>query len=165
MKNHSILLLAILIISMLILGELFSRISKESDAPDGSTSRNMQPINLFPEESFKYDNTGKWSLDEAFEKSGQVIRTAHLKQVDNSSARGAKPFYIYQADEGSFEKPADTGKNKFPLLFLSRQELFKGKALKDSVYLFLAPVRHYEILRQNINIQYEWIEDAPFLVQ
>ena len=125
--------------------------------------RNVQTINLFPEQSFVYDNKGKLSLNEAFKQSGHVIRTAHLKQIENSNGRSVKPFFIYQVDEGSFDKSVDTTKNKFPVLFLSRQELFKGKVLQDSVYLFLAPLQQYHVLQENIGIQYEWIDAAPFI--
>ena len=149
----------------LILAGLHGCAGTESGAviSDETTGRNAQTINLFPEKSFAYDNTGKLSLDEAFIQSQKVIRTAHLKQIDNSNERSVQPFYVYQVDGGRFEKPADTSTNRFPLLFLSRQELFKGKVLQDSVYLFLAPLQQYRVLQETIGIQYEWVDEAPFL--
>jgi hypothetical protein len=151
-------------ISALILGGLHSCTGTESAViSNENIGRNAQAINLFPEQSFAYDNTGKLSLNEAFKQSGYVIRTAHLKQIENSNGRSIKPFYIYQVNEGSFNKSLDTTKNKFPVLFLSRKELFKGKVLQDSVYLFLAPLQQYHVLQENIGIAYEWIDAAPFI--
>ena len=154
-----------LCIGTLILIGLHSCTSKEAGAviADENARRKTQSINLFPKESFVYDNTGKLSLDEAFTQSTHVIRTAYLKQIDNSNGRSVKPFYIYQVYEGSFNKPLDTSKNKFPLLFLSKQELFKGKELRDSIYLFLVPLQGYQVLQENIGINYEWVDEAPFL--
>lgn len=151
-------------IGILILQGLHGCTGKESGAIiTDDSGRRTQAINLFPKELFAYDNTGKLSLDEAFAQSRQVIRTAYVKQIDNSNSRSRMPFYIYQVDEGSFEKLVSTGKSKFPVLFLSKQELFKGKILRDSVYLFLVPLQQYQMLQENIGIKYEWVDEAPFL--
>ena len=124
--------------------------------------RKFYTIDLF-QEQVAYDNAGKMSPKEAFANSPRVIRTAHLKLVDYSNERGVKPFYIYQVDQGKFEKSGDARRSKFPVLFLSRQELFKGKVLRDSVYLFLGQLRQYQVLQLNAGIKYEWIDEAPFL--
>ena len=165
MRYHFILIPIMLSIGTLILRGVHSCTGKEAGAviADETSGRKTQAINLFPKELFAYDNTGKLSLDEAFTQSTHVVRTAYLKQIDNSNGRSVKPFYIYQAYEGSFNKPLDTSRNKFPLIFLSKQELFKGKVLRDSVYLFLAPLQGYKVLQENIGIEYEWVDEAPFL--
>jgi hypothetical protein len=165
MKHHSILILVILSIGSLILGGLYGCNSKGSGAvaTDENIGRNTQTINLFPKESFVQGNTGKLSFDEAFVQSKLVIRTAYLKQIDNSNARGGNPFYVYQVNEGWFEKSVDDDRNKFPILFISERELFRGKILRDSVCLFLASLQQYQILQENISIKYEWVHGAPFL--
>lgn len=154
-------------IGTLILVGLYGCTGKEAGAviADENTGKKIQSINLFPKELFAYDNTGKLSFDEAFTQSTHVIRAAYLKQIDNSNTRSVKPFYIYQVNEGSLNKPLDTSKNKFPLLFLSKQELFKGKELRDSIYLFLVPLQGYQVLHENISIEYEWVDEAPFLIR
>jgi hypothetical protein len=120
-------------------------------------------VDLFPKESMIYDNTGKLSFDEAFEISKEVLYVASIIKVDSSDSRGVKPFYIYQATEGRFEKSSDVKKNKLPILFLSEQKLFKGKTLNDSIYLFLEPLQQYELLRKNQEIKYKWLQNAPFV--
>ena len=121
----------------------------------------VHTIDLFPQEGTIYDNAGKLSFDEAFQISKEVLYVASVKSVDSSNSRGVKPFYIYQATEGRFEKSSDAKKNKFPILFLAEQKLFKGKALNDSIYLFLEPLQQYELLRRNQGIKYKWVNNAP----
>lgn len=165
MRYHSILLSVKLYIGIIILGAFFGCTDKESKIVivNENTGRRNQKINLFNKELSVYDNTGKLSWDDAFAQSKQVVHTAYIKQIDYSNDRGVKSFYIYQIDEGSFVKSVDTHKIKFPILFLSNQELFKGKMLNDSVYLFLGPLHKYLLLQKNTNIKYEWIYEAPFL--
>ncbi|NAW50028.1 hypothetical protein GNY06_01005 [Elizabethkingia argentiflava] len=128
-----------------------------------NTGGKIQSFNLFPKDLLVYDNTGKLSLDQAFARSTQVIRTAEIKQIDHSNKRGVKDFYLYKVDRGKFEKSEERSKHKFPLLFLSEQQLFKGKRSQDSAYIFLVPLEQYKVLKKNINIQYKWLDEAPFL--
>lgn len=120
-------------------------------------------VNLFPEERTVYNNTTKLSLEEAFKYSKEVLHVAHIEKVDSSQGRGAKQFYIYKAIDGRFEKSANKKKNKFPILFLSEQKLFKENTFTDSVYLFLEPIRHYVFLKKDLGIKYKWVNVAPFV--
>lgn len=125
--------------------------------------RQYNTINLFSGGHVVYDNSGKLTLQEAIASSKLVIRTDNLKLIDRSADRGIAPIYIYQVDGGSISKPADARKIRFPILLLSKDELYGGKALDDSVYVFLAPLRQYHILQKHIGIRYEWTAGAPLL--
>ena len=164
MKHYYILFPVILSIGML-LGGLIGCTDKESGAviADENMRRETHAINLFPRELSTYNNIGKMSFDEAFVQSTLVIHAADLVQLDHSNSRSVKPFYIYQVDKGTFEKSANAKETKFPIFFLSREELFKGKLLGDSVYVFLAPLRQYQVLQHNAGITYKWVNEAPFL--
>lgn len=124
----------------------------------------VRTIDLFPQERAIHDTLGKLSLDQAFQISEEVLLVTDIKKIDSSHTRGVNPFYIYEVSAGSFEKSADTTKNRFPILFLSNQRLFKGNASDDSVYLFLQPIQQqYHFLQQNMGIKYKWVNNAPFV--
>lgn len=167
MKHQFILRSLLACLVLLSLGACNSCRQDQSgdDFRNGHAVRTTQTFNLFPKESFGYDNKGKLSWDEAFLQSQHVVRTANLKQLDNANNRGAKPFYVYQVDAGSFEKLNASDKSKFPLLFLSKEQLFEGKVLRDSVYLFLAPIQKHQLLQNNMGVTYEWLTNSPFLIQ
>lgn len=124
----------------------------------------VRTIDLFPQERTIHDTLEKLSLDQAFQISEEVLLVTYIKKIDSSHTRGVNPFYIYEVSAGSFEKSADTTKNRFPILFLSNQRLFKGNVSDDdSVYLFLQPIGQYYFLQQNMGIKYKWVNNAPFV--
>ena len=110
-----------------------------------------------------YDNTGKLSYDDAFERSKLVLKTANLIKTDSSVGRGAKTFYIYRVENGAIEKSEDIKKKIFPFQFMSEEDFFKGKNLQDSTILFLEPLLDFRFLKNNIGVKYRWIPNAPFL--
>jgi hypothetical protein len=154
-----------ILVSLIILtGILQGCTSKEGKiGAENSQEIKVHTIDLFPQEGMIYDNTGKLSFDEAFQLSKEVLYVASIEKVDSSQTRGIKPFYIYKAAEGRFEKSVDTQKNKLLVLFLSEKNLFQGRILNDSMYLFLEPLQQYELLRKGLGIKYKWVNNAPFV--
>jgi len=137
----------------------------EKETSIGTTQgRMLHTINLFPKENIIYDNTGKLSLDEAFQLSKEVVYAVNIEKIDSSISRGVKPFYVYRATEGRFEKTTNVKKNKLPFLFISEQKLFQGKVSHDSTYLFLEPIQQYGLLRKKMDVKYQWVYAAPFIV-
>lgn len=166
MKYHLNLLVLILCCGIPLLGAFNSCTRKEAESGHaaGTGGRGTQPINLFPKDLMQYDNTDKLSWDEAYLKSTTVLHTGQLRKLANANDRALRPFYVYSVDAGSIDKTTPTEKSKFPLLFISKVELYEGTRFDDSVYLFLAPLRQYQMLENNLGARYEWVNNAPFIV-
>lgn len=164
MKYHSILITVWLVISVFGLLGVCSCTDdvQVRTVDDKNNRRNTQAINLFPEEDVVDYYVDRITREEAFIRSKLVIRSTNLKQISNSNTRSARPFYVYQVGDGSLEKSVGKEKLKLPLLFVSRRELFKGKILQDSVYLYLSPIKNYKILQKNRGIAFVWMDEAPF---
>lgn len=130
---------------------------------DRPNDRIVNVIDLFSaEEKVVYDDISKLTKKQAFELSELILHVPYLERVYSSNTRSAKPFYLYKISEGRIEKSTKSNKNKFPIFFISEKELFKGKILQDSVYLFLNSSQGYQVLLKNMNINYNWVDKAPF---
>ncbi len=126
----------------------------------------QQAINLFPEQLANNDEAkNDLSFEEAVTRSGLVLYTSKLILIDSSFQRSLLPVYLYKASQGMQIKPQKQTAQNNAFLFLSRKKLFNGKQFPDSVYLFLRTIENNKILRDKINIQYQWVDNAPLVTR
>ncbi|KPE49260.1 hypothetical protein AOB46_20795 [Chryseobacterium indologenes] len=95
--------------------------------------------------------------DECFDASELVIGSSSVKLVDSSSGRG-KPFFLYQVRSGKILKTVRDSVMNYPFMFLSHQRL---KLKNDSMYLYLKRLEGYNLIREDRNLNYQWLKAAP----
>ncbi|KGN81824.1 hypothetical protein HW49_03820 [Porphyromonadaceae bacterium COT-184 OH4590] len=128
------------------------------------TIRESYTVDLFSEGEVKTTPLKSiYTYKEAYSKSELVIFTSQVQKIDSSFERGGNKFYLYQISEGYIAKSLRKIKPRSNILFLSNHSLFNGKSIIDSVSLFLTPLEGYKLLKNNINIHYQWLSGAPFL--
>lgn len=128
------------------------------------SKRKYYQINLFAEDKVEESNTSitQLTFQEASDLSECVLLAPTVQKVDSAIGRGVKSFYLYKVNEVHFIKPLKSKGSKDALYFISKENLFKGQIHKDSVYLFLAPLVNYNILKSQTGIKYTWVDNAPF---
>lgn len=138
--------------------------NKPSKGVDDVSNRKYYRINLFTEDKIEEDNTAdrKLSFQEASDLSECVLHVSSVQKIDSVVGRGVKLFYLYKVNTGRVIKSSTKKDTKEPLYFISKERLFTGRAYKDSVYLFLAPLADFHILKAQTGIKYHWVDQAPF---
>ncbi len=95
--------------------------------------------------------------EECFDASELVVGSSSVKLVDSSSGRG-KSFFLYQVKNGKILKTVRDSVMNYPFMFLSHQRL---KLKNDSMYLYLKRLEGYTLIREDRNLNYQWVKSAP----
>lgn len=162
MKNKTILLSLCFCI---LLPSCSSSPQREEELSEKSliSIRESYTVDIFSEGEVKTAPLqSAYTYEEAYSKSELVVFTSQVQKIDSSFERGNK-FYLYQISEGYIAKFLRKIKPRSKILFLSNHSLFNGESVTDSVSLFLMPLTGYKLLKNNIDIHYQWLSGAPFL--
>ncbi|MFC2307777.1 MAG: hypothetical protein ACFNUH_01285 [Bacteroidota bacterium] len=162
MKNKTILLSLCFCI---LLPSCSSSPQREEELSEKSliSIRESYTVDIFSEGEVKTTPLqSAYTYEEAYSKSELVVFTSQVQKIDSSFERGNK-FYLYQISEGYIAKSLRKIKPRSKILFLSNHSLFNGESVTDSVSLFLMPLTGYKLLKNNIDIHYQWLSGAPFL--
>ena len=136
--------------------------NNNADKLQDVSNRKFHRIDLFSEKNVQHSNSSnRLTSGNAYDVSDYVLTTPHVVKTDSSDTRGVKAFYVYKVKSALVNKEQKGTKLKFPLYFISEENLFKEK-INDSVSLYISLNTDFNILKLNSEIKYKWVTNAPF---